>query len=173
MPKPTLEKRIIELEQRFVEMQRVIDQFQSGVATPPPTNSVGRVGVPITDEIAEVNDIDNFLFVTGPALLQRIAEGNQEAILEIIGWATNDLTIKDFLILWFAANENMRKHILFNLIIQNTFITEQRFSLLRGTISEESFTEIRETYMKLVEQAKATAAEPAPEVEAPAEVEPE
>ena len=113
--------------------------------------SVGTVG---REFPPEPTPVDDFLFKVLPDLVQKLAQMDNATAVHVTDWLIDEQKIKDFLILWFAVSEDLRKYMLFVIVLRDLPVNQLRFDLLKSTLSPEAVQEIHEAYMRIVEEAK-------------------
>jgi len=177
MPRIPLADRVTSLEAQVEQLHAAVAVLGAGVtacqdacrcrkkeAASQESPTIGSVGVPITPEMEETvgfSEADDFLFNRGPAILSRLSQGEQQAAIEMTDWLLDENTVKDFFIIWFAANEELRKYILFMVALRNLPISEGRMGLLQGTVGQspercaEIIEEVKNALDAIVKQQQA------------------
>ena len=158
--------RVATLEFDLDQVKKVVNYLVTlHPQNPEELSKVGSVGVPIPEPPAD-NTVDEFLFKKAPETLQKLATSDELTTLEVTDWLLDDSKVLQFFVLWFASNEEIRKCILFMLVLRNLNVSAARFNLLRTTISPEGFEEVKQAYQAAV--AKVQQEEPVQNVTAAA-----
>jgi hypothetical protein len=135
-------------------VRKEVEQDAGGeVPAAPPSNAaagLGTVGRPFPPE-SESADV--FLCQTAPGLMQKLSEGDMASVMTVTDWLMEETRVRDFFILWFAADEEIRKYLMLTLFFRNLAVAQCRFNIMRSTLSKEAFENVREVYRRTVTAA--------------------
>ena len=116
---------------------------------------VGTLGTTLPLEQEEQPGVDQFLFNIVPDMLGRLRKSDMEAADIVTNWLLRDDTVKDFYLLWFAGGEEARAYLLFTVVLKNMPLSTARFDIMRNTIAENTFNEVKKAYERVVAEAAA------------------
>jgi len=150
-----LEAHVTSLNQRMSELVGLVKSLVSRQVQPEvieplpdaqenrPAAQVGSIGREYTPEL-ELGAVDQFLFVEGPKIIEALSQGSLEVGTQVVGWLVgNDTSVREFFILWFASHEEIRKFLMCVIVTQNLSISQARFGLLRSSLGDKAWDEIR------------------------------
>jgi len=117
--------------------------------------SVGRVGPTVPEEVPS---FDEFLFSLGPQIIDKLSQADSATAVTVTDWLIGDEKIKEFFIIWFASDVEIRKYLIFTIILRNMVVSQARFELLKNTIPPAAIEEIKEAYHSVVQESNPSGA---------------
>ena len=137
--------QLIEVVTRLAN-QGIPDERPEETDSKMPAASVGSVGREYTPE-PEPGGADRFLFVDGPKITEALSKGDPEVGVQVVERLLGDDTaVMEFFILWFASHEEIRKFLMFLIVVRNLTISPERLSLLQNSLGDGALEEIRELF---------------------------